>query len=92
MIGLRASPSLTRRIDVWAAANGITSRSEAIRRLVERGLAAPQPADPYAAFERAVARLRDAAEAAGLAAPQPDDPYAAFERAIARLKNAPDQK
>jgi len=39
MIGLRADPKLTATIDAWAKRNGIGSRSEAIRRLVEAGLA-----------------------------------------------------
>jgi hypothetical protein len=30
-----------------------------VRRLIERGLAAPHPVDPYAAFERAIARLKE---------------------------------
>jgi|SRR5271166_4797325 len=34
---------LTAAIDNWAAHNGVTSRSEAIRRLVELGLSASQP-------------------------------------------------
>jgi Arc/MetJ-type ribon-helix-helix transcriptional regulator len=38
MIGLRAPPPLIRKIDAWAAANSVTSRSDAIRRLVEHGL------------------------------------------------------
>jgi hypothetical protein len=38
MIGLRAGNELTAAIDKWARANGIDSRSEAIRRLVELGL------------------------------------------------------
>src|SRR5215813_4592838 len=37
MIGLRAPPQLIKKIDAWAAANGVISRSSAIRRLVERG-------------------------------------------------------
>jgi hypothetical protein len=31
-----------------------------VRRLIERGLAAPQQADPYAVFERAIAQLKEA--------------------------------
>jgi hypothetical protein len=37
MIGLRAGKELTAAIDAWAKANSV-SRSEAIRRLVEKGL------------------------------------------------------
>jgi metal-responsive CopG/Arc/MetJ family transcriptional regulator len=37
MIGARFPPELTKRVDVWASAKGL-SRSEAIRALVERGL------------------------------------------------------
>src|ERR1700736_536032 len=40
---IRLPPNLTAAIDNWAAHNGATSRSEAIRRLVELGLAASQP-------------------------------------------------
>jgi hypothetical protein len=39
MIGLRASKKLTSAIDAWAKRNGDVSRSEAIRLLVEIGLA-----------------------------------------------------
>jgi hypothetical protein len=39
MYGARFSPTLIEKIDKWAARQGIT-RSEAIRRLVERGLTA----------------------------------------------------
>jgi hypothetical protein len=38
MIGLRAPPRLIKEIDAWAVANRVTSRSDAIRRLVEHGL------------------------------------------------------
>jgi hypothetical protein len=38
MIGLRFPRELTAAVDKWAKSNGIESRSEAIRRLVERGL------------------------------------------------------
>ena len=34
---------LTLAIDKWAEENGVTSRSEAIRRLLELGLTAQQP-------------------------------------------------
>lgn len=42
MVGARLAPELTARIDTWAKAND-TSRSDAIRRLVELALdAAPK--------------------------------------------------
>jgi len=37
---IRLPPKLTAAIDKWTEENGVTSRSEAIRRLVELGLAA----------------------------------------------------
>jgi Arc/MetJ-type ribon-helix-helix transcriptional regulator len=40
---IRLPHKLTAAIDNWAAHNGATSRSEAIRRLVELGLAVSQP-------------------------------------------------
>jgi hypothetical protein len=40
---IRLPHKLTAAIDDWAAHNGAISRSEAIRRLVELGLAASQP-------------------------------------------------
>jgi Ribbon-helix-helix protein, copG family len=40
---IRLAPKLTAAIDKWGEANGVTSRSEAIRRLLELGLAASQP-------------------------------------------------
>jgi len=40
---IRLPHNLTAAIDTWAAHNGATSRSEAIRRLVEIGLTASQP-------------------------------------------------
>ena len=58
-VGIRLPGKLLDAIDAWALANQ-ASRSEAIRRLIERGLAAPQPADPFATFERAIARLKQA--------------------------------
>ena len=57
-VGVRLPVRLLDAVDAWAA-NNKTSRSEAIRRLIERGLA-PQPPDPYATFERAIARLKEA--------------------------------
>lgn len=58
-VGVRLPGKLLYAVDTWASANE-TSRSEAIRRLIERGLAAPKPADPYAAFERAIAQFKEA--------------------------------
>ena len=40
---IRLASKLTAAIDKWGEANGVTSRSEAIRRLLELGLAAAQP-------------------------------------------------
>ena len=40
MIGARFPTALTKAIDEWAAENGDIGRSEAMRRLVERGLKA----------------------------------------------------
>ena len=40
---IRLASKLTSAIDKWGEANGVTSRSEAIRRLLELGLAASQP-------------------------------------------------
>jgi Ribbon-helix-helix protein, copG family len=39
MVAMRQPVELTRRIDAWAKANGEASRSEAMRRLLETGLA-----------------------------------------------------
>jgi hypothetical protein len=41
MIGFRAGKNLTAKIDAWAKANDI-DRSEAMRRLIERGLDRPK--------------------------------------------------
>jgi metal-responsive CopG/Arc/MetJ family transcriptional regulator len=38
MIGLRAPPTLIKKIDGWATTNNVASRSDAIRHLLERGL------------------------------------------------------
>jgi hypothetical protein len=43
-VAARMPPSLTAEVDAWAAAND-TGRSEAIRRLVELGLAKPIPTE-----------------------------------------------
>jgi hypothetical protein len=60
LISVRLRPESLNRLDAWAAAqDDRPTRPEAVRRLIERGLAAPQPVDPYAAFERAIARLKD---------------------------------
>jgi Ribbon-helix-helix protein, copG family len=40
MVGLRAGTELTAAIDAWAEANGIESRSDAIRRLLDLALKA----------------------------------------------------
>jgi hypothetical protein len=48
MIGLRAGKQLTAAIDAWANRNGV-ARSEAIRRLVEIGLAAGRAIPVYRA-------------------------------------------
>src|SRR5690242_21845730 len=40
---IRLASKLTAAIVKWGEANGVTSRSEAIRRLLELGLAAAQP-------------------------------------------------
>jgi Ribbon-helix-helix protein, copG family len=40
---VRLPPDLTRRINEWAKANGEESRSEAMRKLLEHGLATPKP-------------------------------------------------
>ena len=84
------SPEVRCKIENWAR-NEKLPLSKAIIRLVERGLAAPPPADACAAFDRAVARLKEAALGqGGLGAPlQPADPYILFERAVARLKEVP---
>lgn len=42
MVGFRSPPDLTKEIDKWAAVNEI-SRSEAVRRLVEKALADEEP-------------------------------------------------
>lgn|SRR5438270_7307567 len=46
---IRLSPKLTASIDKWAGRNGAASRSEAIRRLVELGLASVRPLKPASA-------------------------------------------
>jgi Ribbon-helix-helix protein, copG family len=42
MVGLRLPHEFTARVDQWAKKNGVT-RSEAVRRLVDLGLAGTQP-------------------------------------------------
>jgi hypothetical protein len=89
VISLSMPPEVRCKIENWACTEKLTL-SKAIIRLIERGLAAPQPADAYAAFDRAVARLKEAALGqGGLGAPQPADPYIVFDRAVAQLKDAP---
>jgi hypothetical protein len=41
--GIRLAPKLTAAIDKWAEAHGVSSRSEAIRRILELGLSASKP-------------------------------------------------
>ena len=41
MIGLRLSPETTAALDKWAAASGLSSRSEAIRVLIETAVGKP---------------------------------------------------
>ena len=41
MIGLRLSPETTAALDKWAAENGLSSRSEAIRVLIETAVGKP---------------------------------------------------
>jgi len=48
MIGLRAGKQLTAAIDAWGKRNGV-ARSEAIRRLVEIGLAGGRKIPVYRA-------------------------------------------
>jgi len=57
-VGIRLPGKLLYAVDTWASAHD-TSRSEAIRRLIERGLTTPTPVDPYAVFERAIARMKE---------------------------------
>jgi hypothetical protein len=52
---IRLPPKLTTSIDKWAARNGAASRSEAIRRLVELGLASVKPQQPTSATAAAMA-------------------------------------
>jgi hypothetical protein len=40
IIGLRLSPEKTEQLDAWAAAEGLTSRSEAVRRMIDQVLGA----------------------------------------------------
>ena len=46
MSAIRLSVELTNSIDKWAGKNVVGSRSEAIRQLIELGLASPQLARP----------------------------------------------
>jgi hypothetical protein len=43
VMALRFAPTLVRTIDAWAKREGATSRSDAIRRLLEQALASSQP-------------------------------------------------
>jgi metal-responsive CopG/Arc/MetJ family transcriptional regulator len=38
VVGVRISPEVTTQLDLWAKANSISSRSEAIRRIIEQAL------------------------------------------------------
>ena len=49
---IRLSAELRQSVDGWASSNGVSSRSEAIRRLVEQALAAPKVASDRKALER----------------------------------------
>jgi hypothetical protein len=40
IIGLRLSPEKTDQLDAWAATEGLTSRSEAVRRMIDQALGA----------------------------------------------------
>ena len=52
---IRLPPKLTSSIDKWAAHNGAASRSQAIRRLVELGLASARPLKQRSAKAAAIA-------------------------------------
>jgi Arc/MetJ-type ribon-helix-helix transcriptional regulator len=56
---IRLPPKLTTSIDKWAAHNGAASRSQAIRRLVELGLASARPIKQRSA--KAAAKASDMA-------------------------------
>jgi Ribbon-helix-helix protein, copG family len=56
---IRLPPKLTTSIDKWAAHNGAASRSQAIRRLVELGLASARPLKQRSA--KAAAKASDMA-------------------------------
>jgi hypothetical protein len=56
---IRLPPKLTTSIDKWAAHNGAASRSQAIRRLVELGLASSRPIKQRSA--KAAAKASDLA-------------------------------
>jgi Ribbon-helix-helix protein, copG family len=71
MVGLRAPPPLIKEIDAWAAANGVASRSDAIRRLIEHGLSSeanatkplrPAPDEKDHAAGRSIREARNALE------------------------------
>ena len=59
---IRLPPKLTAAIDKWTEQNGLTSRSEAIHRLVELGLAASQPLQLRRNLEAASKALELAAQ------------------------------
>lgn len=39
LVALRLPPAMIKAVDDWAAKNGVASRSEAMRDLIDRGLA-----------------------------------------------------
>jgi metal-responsive CopG/Arc/MetJ family transcriptional regulator len=45
-IPIRFPEEITRAVDAWGKRNKVKTRSEAIRRLVERGLASKEPEKP----------------------------------------------
>ena len=54
-VGIRLPAELIQAVELWAGRNDTPSRSEAIRRLVELGLAASASARPHSAKTRAKA-------------------------------------
>lgn len=71
LVGMRWQKPLLEKIDSWAKLNGLASRGEAIRRLVEKGLGlapahsmsvAPQPPAPLTMTHEQAAFLKRARE------------------------------
>lgn len=58
-LGLRVAPQINTAILRWAKANNIASRSEAVRALIEHGLAVAQP--PRRRSEKAASMARELA-------------------------------